>query len=116
MRGEESDGKAAGLMDWRVRMRRDELELRRIVRTLAAARGESPEAVASRERAITALARKLAAMKAFVEDCLSGRNTYEQSLMEYRMRVDFPLYSHLGSLSSITPKYADWFSSSRAPH
>ena len=98
-------------MDWRVRMRRDELELRRIVRTLAASRGDSPEAVASRERAMTALARKLVQMKAFVEDCLSGRNTYEQSLMEYRMRVDFPLYSHLGSLASITPKYGDWFSS-----
>lgn len=60
---------------------------------------------------MTALARKLVQMKAFVEDCLSGRNTYEQSLMEYRMRVDFPLYSHLGSLASITPKYGDWFSS-----
>jgi hypothetical protein len=96
-------------MDWRVRMRRDELELRRIVRSLAKMRGSDPEAAASREKALRVLARKIARMRAFVEDCASGRNAYEQSVMEYRVRIEFPLYSHLGSLSRIAPGYVDWF-------
>ncbi len=96
-------------MDWRVRMGRDGLELRRILRSLAGMRGGDPEAVAARDRAFRALARKVARMRALVEDCASGRNAHEQSVMEYRVRVEFPLFSHLGSLSRISPEYVDWF-------
>ena len=96
-------------MDWRVRLRRDELELRRIVRRLAAAHGDGPQAVASRDEALRALAAKIAQMKALIEDCLCGRNDFERGILEYKIRVEFPLFSHLGSLSMITPEYADWF-------
>ena len=98
-----------GSMDWRVRMRRDELELRRILRRLAQARAKGPEAASARERALQALAAKIAQMRALVIDCLSGRNAYEQSLMEYKVRVEFPLYSHLGALAELTSEYEDWF-------
>ena len=90
-------------------MRRDELELRRLVRSLAELRGSDPRVVADRERTLRSLARKIARMRALVEDCISGRNAYEQSVMEYRVRIEFPLYSHLGSLTRITSGFMDWF-------
>ncbi len=92
-------------------MRRDELQLRRIVQSLARLQGETPGVAAARERALRALAGKIAEMRALVEDCLSGRTEYEQSVMEYRVRVEFPLYSHLGSLSSLVPGHVGWFRS-----
>jgi hypothetical protein len=90
-------------------MRRDELQLRRIVQHLARLRDDAPETVAARERALRALARIIARMRALVDDCLSGRNEYEQSVMEYRFRVEFPLYSHIGSLTALSPRHVDWF-------
>ena len=90
-------------------MRRDELELRRMVRSLAELRGSDPQVAADREKTLRSLARKIARMRALIEDCISGRNAYEQSVMEYRVRIEFPLYSHLGSLSRITSGSMDWF-------
>lgn len=88
-------------MNWRVRMRRDELQLRRIVQRLAKLHGDDPDVAAQREQALRALAAKIGDMRSLVEDCLSGRNGYERSVMEYRVRVEFPFYSHLGSLSGL---------------
>jgi hypothetical protein len=89
-------------------MRRDELQLRRIVQSLARLQG-TPGVAAARHRALHALACKLAEMQALVEDCLSGRTRYEQSVMEYRIRVEFPVYSHLGALAALDPEH--WSSS-----
>ena len=96
-------------MDWRVRMKRDELELKRLVRRLAVMRGDGEEERARREQAVRLLRHKVSEMRAFLEDCLSGRTAYEQSMMEYRVRVEFPLYSHLGTLSAVAPDFVDWF-------
>jgi len=96
-------------VDWRVRMKRDELELKRLVRRLAAMRGDGPEERMRREQAVRVLRARVSEMRAFLEDCLSGRNGYEQSMMEYRVRVEFPLYSHLGMLSIMSPDFVDWF-------
>ena len=96
-------------MDWRVRLRRDELRLRRIVRRLASLQGDTPETVQARHRALRALERTIASMRALVDDCLSGRNEYERSVMEYRVRVEFPLFSHIGTLTAISRKHLDWF-------
>ena len=90
-------------------MRRDELQLRRIVQKLASLHGQGPEVAATRRKALLALARKIAAMRALVDDCLSGRNGYEQSMMEYRIRVEFPLYSHIGTLTALSSRPLDWF-------
>ncbi len=90
-------------------MRRDELQLRRIVQSLAKMRGDDPDVAAAREKALRVLAARLAEMKGLVEDCLSGRNGYERSVMEYRVRVEFPFYSHLGSLSG----FDEYFYTSR---
>lgn len=96
-------------MDWRVRMKRDELELKRLVRRLAVMRGDGPEERARREQAVRVLRAKVSEMRTFLEDCLSGRTAYEQSMMEYRVSVEFPLYCHLGTLSAVAPDFVDWF-------
>jgi len=96
-------------MDWRVRLRRDELRLRRIVQRLAKLQGDAPETVQARQMAIRALERTIGSMRTLVDDCLSGRNDYERLLMEYRVRVEFPLFSHIGALTALSRKHLDWF-------
>jgi hypothetical protein len=95
-------------MDWKTRMRTDEAELKQIVDRLAEIRGEGLRTKIEREYAMLTLSRKLADMRSFVEDCLSGRNTWEKSLMEYKVRIEYPLYSHLDSLSALSREYVDW--------
>jgi hypothetical protein len=95
-------------MDWKVRMKADEAELRALVDKLVRLQGEGQTVSIEREYAMRSLSRKLAEMKTFIEDCLCGRNTYEQSLLEYRMRVEYPLYSHLDSLAALPREYVDW--------
>jgi hypothetical protein len=95
-------------MDWKTRMKMDEAELKQIVDKLAEIHGDGLRTRLEREYAMRTLSRKLADMRSFVEDCLSGRNTWEKSLMEYKVRVEYPLYSHLDSLSSLSHQYVDW--------
>jgi hypothetical protein len=95
-------------MDWKTRMKKDEAELRDLVDQLGKLHGEGQAVSIEREYAMRTLARKLAEMRLFVEDCLCGRNTYEQSLLEYKVRVEYPLYSHLDSLSALPREYVDW--------
>jgi hypothetical protein len=95
-------------MDWKARMISDEKELRALVDRLGTLQGEGPSASVEREYTMRTLARKLKEMRAFVDDCLCGRNTYEQSLLEYRMRMEYPLYSHLDSLSALPREFVDW--------
>jgi hypothetical protein len=96
-------------MDWRVRLKRDEVRLRRIVHRLAALQGDSPEVVQARERTVRALERTIGSMRELIDDCLSGRSQYERSVMEYRVRVEFPLFSHIGTLTALSRKHLDWF-------
>ena len=95
-------------MDWKSRMKKDEAELKALIDRLGELHGDSPRARIEREYMMRSLSRKLAEMRSFVEDCLCGRNSYEQSLLAYRLRVEFPLYSHLDSLSAISRDYVDW--------
>ena len=85
------------------------MQLRRIVQSLAKLRDDTPGVAAARARMLRALAARIADMRALVQDCLSGRSEHEQSVMAYRVRVEFPLYSHLGSLSALAPEHVDWF-------
>ena len=95
-------------MEWITRLRNSEAELKDLVDRLALAQGPSPCAQVERAYLMRSLAGKLLEMRSFIEDCLSGRNTHEQSLMEYRVRVEFPLFSHLDSLSSMSRSYVEW--------
>jgi hypothetical protein len=95
-------------MDWHVRMKSDEKDLRVLVDKLGCLQGGGGSEEMEREYTMRALSRKLAEMRGFVDDCLCGRNTYEQSLLAYRMRLEYPLYSHLDSLSALPREYVDW--------
>jgi hypothetical protein len=95
-------------MDWKARMMLDEAELKAIVDRLGQVQGQGVRSRIEREYALRSLSRKLAEMRAFVEDCLCGRTAHEQSVLEYRMRVEYPLYSHLDSLSAMPREFVDW--------
>ncbi len=95
-------------MDWITRMRNDESELKDLVERLGDSLGGSLCSQVERVYLMRSLSNKLVDMRSFIEDCLSGRNSYEQSLMEYKVRVEFPLYSHLDSLSALSPEFVDW--------
>jgi len=95
-------------MDWIMKMRRDEEELKFLVSRLGKTHGVSLGLRMERARLLKTIGCKLEQMRRNIEDSLTGRNSYEQSLLEYRVRIELPLYSHLGQLSAISPDWADW--------
>ncbi len=95
-------------MDWTTRLKNSEEELKELVDRLAQTRGTSPCAQVERAYLLRSLATRLLEMRSHIEECLSGRGANERSLLEYQVRVEFPLYSHLDSLSSMSREYVDW--------
>jgi hypothetical protein len=95
-------------MDWKEKLLADERELKQMVCRLNELRGDGLRVRLEREYTMRRLQGKLAEMRAFVNDCLSGRTAYEQSLMAYKLRVEYPLYSQIDSLSALPRKYVDW--------
>jgi hypothetical protein len=89
-------------MEWTSRMREEEARLKELVDGLERARGRSLWCRLEHARLERALRTRLCDTRAFLDDCLSGRNAYEQHMMEYRVRVEFPLFSHLESIFAIT--------------
>ncbi len=93
-------------MDWKTRLQYDEGILKALVDRLnGPAEGDLPD---GREIARRHLVGKLAEMNAFVEDCLSGRTDSERSVLLYKLRIEFPLYAHLASISSMPREYAEF--------
>jgi len=95
-------------MDWKERMQSDEAELKAIIDRLGDLRGAGARAQTEREFVMRSLARKLLEMRAFVDDSMSGKSDDEQSLLQYRVRVQYPFFSHLDALSSLSGDYLDW--------
>ncbi len=93
-------------MDWKRRLAGDELVLKDLIDRL----NEPPEGCAPDERELArrSLGEKLAEMSAYVEDCLSGRNDFEKSVLRYKLRIEYPLFAHLVSLSSMSRKYVEF--------
>jgi hypothetical protein len=93
-------------MNWRRRLKSDEKVLKALVDQL----GETQKSglPAERYRAEQRLGAKLAEMNAYVEDCLSGRSDHEKSVLRYKLRVEYPFFSHLASLSSLSRDYVEW--------
>jgi len=91
-------------MDFHARLDSDEANLRAIVTRL----GTKGATAVERAEASCALRAKLATMRAYVEDLMSGRSEYERGVLEYRLRVECPLYFHLSSLSRMPPAFVDW--------
>ncbi len=95
-------------MDWQRQLTADERELKVLVERLGTAPRAGLHGRAERDLASRSLNAKLGEMHSFVEDFLSGRSDYERAVLEYRLRVEFPLYSHLRSLSSLSRQYVEW--------
>jgi hypothetical protein len=88
-------------MEWTSRIREEEDRLKVLVEALGRAQGRGIRRRMERVHLEQALRGRIADARSFLDDCLSGRNTYEQHLMEYRLRVEFPLFCHLESIFSI---------------
>jgi len=97
-------------MDWKRQLKTDERVLKALIDRL----GEQAEGDqlldADREMAIRTLGEKLAAMRSYVDDCMSGRSDHEKAVLEYKLRVEYPLFSHLTSLSALSREYVEWSS------
>lgn len=93
-------------MDWKKRLKGDELVLKELIDRLNEPReGREPE---EQELARRSLGEKLAEMNAYVEDCLSGRSDFEKSVLRYKLRIEYPLFAHLVSLSSMSREYVEF--------
>ena len=89
-------------MDWQSRMGEDEISLRKLVERLSTVKGRGLRSRIERKRIVHTLSRKITDAHTFVEECLLGRNADEKYVMEYQIRMRFPLFSHLDSLFSMT--------------
>ncbi len=86
-------------MNLKERMSGGEADLKLIITRLVALQGSREEE--ERERTLRALSAKIAELRFFVEDCLSGRSDHERAVLSYKLCIGFPLYSHLASLSML---------------
>jgi hypothetical protein len=92
-------------MEMTSRMREEEARLKGLIERLGNIHGHGLRSRMERLQLTHALDRRLAETRLFLDDCLSGRNTYEQYLMEYRIRVEFPVFSHLHSIFSMSENH-----------
>lgn len=95
-------------MDWKKRLKTDEDELRALVNRLAALPPGSPLTDREREIAFRSIGQKIVEMRAYADDRLGGGTERERSILEYKLRIEFPLFAHLSSLSSLSREYVEW--------
>ncbi len=88
-------------MDWESRMRNEESHLKSLVERMRNIHGSGLRARVERGQIARALNSRVSRADEFLQDCLTGRNSQEKSLMEFRVRVEFPLYCHLQSIISM---------------
>jgi hypothetical protein len=94
-------------MSVKERLQRDEAELRSIIERLGAA-GDDTGDRGDRAGALRQLSAKLAETRGFVDEVLGGRSDHERAVLLYKIRVEFPLYSHLDALASLSGEFVDW--------
>ncbi|MGA2639775.1 MAG: hypothetical protein ABSG21_02590 [Spirochaetia bacterium] len=95
-------------MDWKRRLTADERELKALIDRLGGPPESGLISPGEREAALHALGVKLSEMRLFVDDCMSGRSDHEKAVLEYKLRVEYPLFSHLTSLSELSREYVEW--------
>ena len=59
-------------------------------------------------RRFSSIGGKIVEMRAYADDCLGGRREDEKSALEYKLRIEFPLFAHLSSLSFLSREYVEW--------
>jgi hypothetical protein len=95
-------------MNLKERMDRDEAELKLIIERLNGLRANTPLRRGEREQTLYALTTKLVETRCFVDEWLCGRADHERSALAYKIRVEYPVYSHLDSLASLSGEFVDW--------
>jgi hypothetical protein len=95
-------------MDWKRRLKADEKELKTLIDRLGEPSESGLLSRGERELALRSLGEKLSEMRSFVDDCLSGRSDHEKAVLEYKLRVEYPLFAHLVSLSALSREYVEW--------
>ena len=95
-------------MDWKRRLTTDERELKALIDRLGEPLEGGLISPGEREAARHSLGVKLSEIRLFVDDCMSGRSDYEKAVLEYKLRVEYPLYSHLTSLSALSREFVEW--------
>jgi hypothetical protein len=95
-------------MNWKRQLRTDERELKALIDRIGAQNEAGLLSRGEREMALRSLGEKLSEMRSFVNDCMSGRSDYERAVLEYKLRVEYPLFSHLTSLSALSREYVEW--------
>ena len=95
-------------MNLKDRMSGDEAQLKILVDRLNAASGDHAQALLRREEALGELIAQLAETRLFLDDFLSGRSAHERAVLLYKIRVEYPLFSHLDALASLSSEFVDW--------
>jgi len=95
-------------MNLKDRLGGDEARLKVLVDRLSAATGTTAPALVRREEALSALVAQLAETRLFLDDFLSGRSAHERAVLLYKIRVEYPLFSHLDALASLSSEFVDW--------
>ena len=95
-------------MDWKRQLKTDERQLKALIDRLGEPPEGEPLSYGEREVAIRSLGDKLAEMRSYVDDCMSGRSDHEKAVLEYKLRVEYPIFSHLTSLSALSREYVEW--------
>ena len=95
-------------MDWKRQLKMDEKDLKALIDRLGEPAEGDQRSHVDREIAIRTLGEKLTAMRSYVDDCMSGRSDHEKAVLEYKLRVEYPLFSHLTSLSALSREYVEW--------
>jgi hypothetical protein len=95
-------------MNWQRQLKADERELKALIDKLGDPRESGTLTGSERDLALRALSEKLAATRSFVDDFMSGRSEHEKAILSYKLRIAYPLYSHLASLSTLPREYVEW--------
>ena len=95
-------------MDWKKQLKSDERELKALIDRLGEPHEGGQLSCDEREMALRSLGEKLTQMRSYVDDCMSGRSDYEKAILSYKLRVEYPLFSHLISLSALSREYVEW--------
>lgn len=95
-------------MDWKRQLKTDERELKTLIDRLGDPQEDGQLSEAEREMALHALGEKLTEMRSYIDDCMSGRTDHEKAVLQYKLRVEYPLFAHLTSLSALSREYFEW--------
>lgn len=93
--------KSGSEIDWTARMESGERELSRIQSELNRLQGRDEESGVRRTVLMDTLRGHTLELHSFLEDCLCGRNAFEQALMSYKVRMEFPLFSQMDIVFSL---------------